>query len=100
MVIALCFNGLWWHMSSHNRLINRKADPREVRAVTDTYFFGPILYLIGLIAALIYAPASLAVNLFLVIFFALPSRLAGSLAAIVKRDTASTTQQESSSSSR
>jgi len=100
VVIALSFNGLWWHMSRQNRLINRKADPREVRAVTQSYFFGPILYLLGLISALIYAPASLAVNLFLVIFFALPSRVQGTLAATVKRDTASSAQQETSSSSR
>jgi uncharacterized membrane protein len=85
MVIALAYNGLWWHMSGGNRLINRKADPREVRAVTQSYFFGPILYLAGLLAALVFAPASLAVNLFLVIFFALPSRVQGSLAATVKR---------------
>ncbi len=85
IVIALAYNGLWWHMSSGNRLINRKADPREVRAVTQSYFFGPILYLAALLAALLASQASVAINLFLVIFFALPSRVQGSLAATVKR---------------
>jgi uncharacterized membrane protein len=99
IVIALSYNGLWWHMSRHNRLINRTADPRAVRAVTQSFFFGPILYLVGLIAAFIYAPASLAVNLFIVIFFALPSRLQGTLAASIKRETVSSAQQGSSSSS-
>jgi uncharacterized membrane protein len=100
IVIALAHNALWWYMSYHNRLINRTADPREVRAVTQSYFFGPILYLAGLIAAIWSAPLSLAVNLLLAVFFALPSRVQGTLAATVKRDTASNTQQETSSSSR
>jgi len=87
LVIALCYNFLWWYMSSNNRLINRTADPREVRAVTQSYFFGPILYLTALLAALVDAHVSLAVNLLLVTFFALPPRVAGSLAATVKRKT-------------
>jgi uncharacterized membrane protein len=86
IVIALAYNGLWWHMSSGNRLINRKADPREVRAVTQAYFFGPILYLAALLAALVSAQASVAINLFLVIFFSLPSRVQGTLAATVRRE--------------
>jgi uncharacterized membrane protein len=85
IVIALCFNLLWWYMSGNNRLINSTADPKEVRAVTQSYFFGPIFYMVGLVAALIDARASLAVNLALALFFALPSRVQGSLAATVKR---------------
>jgi uncharacterized membrane protein len=84
-VIALCYNFLWWYMSGNNRLINRKADPKEVWAVTQSYFFGPILYLLGLGAAVVDAHASLVVNLALAVFFALPSRVAGSLAATMKR---------------
>jgi uncharacterized membrane protein len=85
IVIALCYNLLWWYMSSNNRLINSTADPKEVRAVTQSYFFGPIFYVVGLVAALIDARASLVVNLALAVFFALPSRVQGSLAATVKR---------------
>ena len=85
IVIALAYNGLWWYMSSGNRLINRTADPREVRAVTQSFFFGPILYLAGLLLAIVSAPASLGVNLLLAIFFALPTRVQGTLAANVKR---------------
>ena len=85
VVIALGYNALWWYMSGNNRLINRNADPADVRAVTQAYFFGPILYLVGLLAAIWSAPLSLAANLLLAVFFALPSRVQGSLAATVKR---------------
>lgn len=86
-VIALCYNFLWWYMSSNNRLISRNTDPRDVRAVTQAFFFGPILYLLGLFAAVFDAHVSLVINLGLVLFFALPPRLQGSLAGTVKRKT-------------
>jgi uncharacterized membrane protein len=84
IVIALCYNALWWYMSGNNRLINRTADPREVRAVTQSYFFGPVIYVVALLAAIVDARVSLAVNLVLALFFALPTRVQGSLAANVK----------------
>jgi uncharacterized membrane protein len=92
IIISFCYNGLWWYMSAHNRLINRDADPREVRAVTQSYFFGPILYALALLFAIWSAPLSLATNLLLAFFFALPHRVQGTLAATVKHKSLSSEQ--------
>ncbi len=86
IVIALCFNELWY-MSANNRLLSRSADSADVRAVTQSYFFGPVLYAVALVAALFDAHLSLAVNLALALFFALPNRVQGRLAAKVKAKT-------------
>jgi uncharacterized membrane protein len=73
-VIALFFNVLWRYASYHNRLIDRRSDPRAVEAISRQYAFGPLLYLVALVLAWVSVPVSLAVNLLLALFFALPGR--------------------------
>lgn len=85
ILTALCFGFLWRHMSTNNRLINRRADSKEVQAVTQSYFFGPVLYTICLILAFFNAPASLVLHILIGIFFALPGKVQGSLAGKAKR---------------
>ncbi len=73
-VLAIFFNLLWHHASHENRLLDRKADPEMIEAITRGYRFGPLLYFVTFVLAFISVPASLAMNLALAIFFALPSQ--------------------------
>ncbi len=73
-VLAIVFNVLWRYASHKNRLLDRRADPHAVRAITWAYSFGPALYLFSFVLALINVAASLAVTVALAIFFALPPR--------------------------
>ena len=73
-VVAVFFNFLWRHASHRNRLLDRKADPGMIDAITRGYRFGPLLYLVTFVLAFVSVPASLAMNLALAIFFALPSQ--------------------------
>ena len=73
-MLAIIFNLLWRYASYHNRLLDRRADPHAVRAITWAYSFGPGLYLVSFVLAFINVAASLAVTGALAIFFALPPR--------------------------
>lgn len=74
-IMAICFNLLWRYASYNNRLLDKQARPEAIEAITRQYRFGPIYYLIALILALFYAPASIAWNLLLALFFALPGEV-------------------------
>ena len=74
IVLAICFNLLWRYASYKNRLLDKKADPEAVQAITRQYRFGPLFYLIAFGLAWVYVPASIAANLLLALFFALPGR--------------------------
>jgi uncharacterized membrane protein len=76
--LAICFNLLWRYASRENRLLDKRSDPRAVQAITNQYRFGPLFYVAAFILAIIYVPASIAANLLLAIFFALPGRTPGS----------------------
>lgn len=75
VLLAIVFNTLWRYASHNNRLLDKRADRRAVAAITKQYRFGPLLYLVALALAFIYAPASIIWNLLLAIFFALPGRV-------------------------
>jgi uncharacterized membrane protein len=72
VILAICFNLLWGYASHRNQLIDKKADPQMVRAITRQYRFGPLLYLIAFGLAFVSAPASIVWNLLLALFYALP----------------------------
>ena len=74
VILAVCFNLLWRYASYHNRLLSKNADTRAVAAISRQYLFGPLLYLISLGLALIYAPASIIFNFILALYFAVPGR--------------------------
>ncbi len=74
LVLAICFNLLWRYAAYKNRLLDKKADPEAVQAITRQYRFGPLFYLIAFGLAWVYVPASIAANLLLALFFALPGR--------------------------
>lgn len=79
VLLALCFNLLWRYASHNNRLLDKKADPQAVQAITEQYKFGPLLYLIAFVLAFLYTPASILWCLLLAIFFALPGNIAARL---------------------
>ncbi len=74
VILAVCFNLLWRYASYHNRLLDKNADTRAVRAISRQYWFGPLTYLVAFILALFNTPASLILNFLLALFFALPGR--------------------------
>jgi uncharacterized membrane protein len=73
-IIAVFFNSLWRYASYENRLLLPTVRPSAVKAITRAYSFGPPLYFLSALLALVTVPASLAMNAALAIFFALPSR--------------------------
>jgi uncharacterized membrane protein len=81
-VIAIFFNVLWRYASHKNRLLDRKIDPHAVAAITHAYSFGPPLYFTSFCLALGSVAASLALNVALALFFALPGKNHSSPGAI------------------
>ncbi|HLW61617.1 MAG TPA: TMEM175 family protein [bacterium] len=73
-VIAVVFNLLWRYACHRHRLLHSRADAAMVRAITRAYAFGPPLYLLSFGLAWVSVPASLATNVALALFFALPNR--------------------------
>ena len=72
VITATCFNALWRYAAHENRLLGKNVDPHAVRAVSDQYLFGPVLYAVAFGLAWISSPASIALNLLLALFFAFP----------------------------
>ena len=78
VMIAVAFNLMWRYAAHKNRLLDKKANPDWIRAVSRSYAFGPLLYLIALALAFVSATASVALNMLLALFFALPPPRQGS----------------------
>ncbi|MFL5800940.1 MAG: TMEM175 family protein [Roseiflexaceae bacterium] len=74
VLTAICFNLLWRYASHKNRLLDPRSDPLAVHAISRQYAFGPLLYLVAFGLAFVSGVASLALNLLLALFFALPAR--------------------------
>ncbi len=70
IVIALFFNLLW--RGAARRLLRHNADPAVVRAIDGSYRFG-WLYVVAFALAFVNVAASLALNLGLAVYFALPA---------------------------
>ena len=72
VVVAIFFNVLWRYAAGGHRLLGDAADVPEVNRISRQYAFGPLLYLVCFALAYINVAASLALNVALAIFFALP----------------------------
>ena len=75
--IAIAFNLLWRYASSPQRsprLLRTHEDHPTVQAIRAAYRFGPLYYIATLIAAFWDARLSVALNLALAVFWALPPR--------------------------
>jgi uncharacterized membrane protein len=75
--IAVVFNLLWRYASSSERhLLPKDVDPTSVQRITGQYALGPLFYMACLGLSWVSAAASLALNLALACFFALPPHVA------------------------
>lgn len=77
-LIALAFNALWWYIMRHPHLLLQSVNTQLTTSITRRYRFGPLLYLAALGLAFVNVPASIALNVALAIFFAIPHRLEAS----------------------
>jgi uncharacterized membrane protein len=74
LLMAVFFNLLWRYAAYKNRLLDKRADPEAVQAISKQFRFGPVLYVILFGLGWISVPASIAMSLLLAVFFALPGR--------------------------
>ncbi|MGH9528843.1 MAG: TMEM175 family protein [Terriglobales bacterium] len=71
--IAILFNLLWRYATAPNRhLLAHDVDVASVERITRQFVFGPLSYLVCLALAWVSVTASLALNILLACFFALP----------------------------
>jgi uncharacterized membrane protein len=76
LVIAIFFNLLWNYASRSGRLLRREDNAAELAAViTARYRWGGPSYLLAFVLSFVWAPASLALNFLLAVFYALPRDL-------------------------
>ncbi len=74
LLMAICFNLVWRYASYKNRLLDPKANTREVRAITGQYNLGPSFYIVSFVLAFFLPLVSIVLELALAVFFALPGR--------------------------
>jgi uncharacterized membrane protein len=73
LFIAIVFNVLWrYAVSRDHHLLGKEVDAAGVAKISKQYALGPLCYLLCAVMAWISVPASLAGNIVLAIFFALP----------------------------
>ncbi|MGE5222791.1 MAG: TMEM175 family protein [Omnitrophica WOR_2 bacterium] len=75
ILLAICFNLIWRYATNRNRLMGKKPDMRKIQEITAQYRFGPVFYIFTFLLAWLSAPISLAVNLLVALFFALPGEI-------------------------
>ncbi len=71
VVNAILFNVLWRHASTNGRLLGKNADMAQVKAITDQYWYGPVLYSVAFVLAFVSVGLSLALQFGLAVFFGL-----------------------------
>jgi uncharacterized membrane protein len=72
VLIAIAFNLLWWYALHNRRLLDEAVHPRHLQAMTDDYRYGVPLYLVAFALAFFNVWLSLAMNVGLALFWALP----------------------------
>ena len=74
IVIAVFFNVLWRYAVSHH-LLDKTVSAAAAENISRQYAYGPLLYLVCLALAWINVRASIAANISLALYFALPPSL-------------------------
>ncbi len=74
-LMAVCFNVLWSYAAYKDRLLDTKADPRAVQAISRQYRFGPLFYALIFAVAWFNTLACIILSFILALFFAVPVRL-------------------------
>jgi uncharacterized membrane protein len=75
IITAVFFNLLWRYASAHSRLLDSRADPHAISVISRMIAIVPLMYLGSFLLASVSAVASTALNLVLVVFFAIPKQL-------------------------
>ncbi|HEX2717691.1 MAG TPA: TMEM175 family protein [Gemmatimonadaceae bacterium] len=74
-VMAIVYNLVWrYGAGGDGRLLGAAADLEEARAITRSYTWGPIIYLVATLIALASPIASLVAHALIALFFTLPPR--------------------------
>jgi uncharacterized membrane protein len=69
VVTAILYNVLWGYAAHNGRLLARNHDRELADLITRQYRFGPLFYLVAFLFAFVSAPASIAVNALLAVYF-------------------------------
>lgn len=72
VLISVAFNLLWWYAVRNRRLLDETVHPRHTQALSDDYRYGVPLYLVAFALAFFSVWLSLAMNVGLALFWALP----------------------------
>jgi uncharacterized membrane protein len=71
--MGLSFGALWSYASRYGRLLGETLSPLEIRRLTRRFTLGTPIYMLSMLVALVSAPACLALNALLAVYYALPS---------------------------
>src|SRR5260370_18028703 len=74
ILLSVFFNLLWLYAAHENRLLDKKADHQAVVAITRHSSFSPLFYFVPFLLPWIYFPPTIALNLFMAVYFAFPGR--------------------------
>jgi uncharacterized membrane protein len=75
--LSIVFNGLWHYASQGRRLLGENCTPEMAEQQTRQYRYGPLMYAAALAVAFVSVGLSVALDLGLAVFFALPLRGSG-----------------------
>jgi uncharacterized membrane protein len=70
--MGVAFGALWSYASRNRRLLADSLSPEEVRRLTRRFVAGAPVYMLSILVALVSAPACLALNALLALYYALP----------------------------
>lgn len=71
-LLAICFNLLMRYATHENRLLGKDADQNEITTMLRQFRYGPLAYLLTFVLTWVNVPVSLALNLLLALYWALP----------------------------
>jgi uncharacterized membrane protein len=79
LAMATIYNAMWFYAARGDRLLDPDADQHLVHTISRQFRFGPLLYVIAVLAAFVRPELSLALCVLLAVFFALPSTVTRAL---------------------
>jgi uncharacterized membrane protein len=71
--MGAAFGALWTYATRHGTLLGETLSPAEVQRLTRRFVVGTPVYLLSMLVALVSAPACLALNALLAVYYALPA---------------------------
>ncbi|HVU11235.1 MAG TPA: TMEM175 family protein [Phototrophicaceae bacterium] len=81
VIVSIFFNLLWRYAAHDNRLFSEQTDRQLVAAITRQYNFGPPLYMVTVLLALLQPMLGIATSFAMAVFFAIPSKAVQQLTA-------------------